>query len=85
MLTTPPNSVVQKRDLHVGGLGTSATGALAAIFDPLADMADTWPERARSAAADADGFVRDNPWTALAVVAVAGVGLGYLLARYPQR
>lgn len=85
MLTAHPNSVVQKRDLHVGGLGASAGGALAAVTDPTADMAESWLERARGAANDADSLVRDNLWAALGVAAVVGLGLGYLLARYPQR
>ena len=70
MLTTHPNSVVQKRDLHVGGLGSSASGALAAVTEPVAGLADSWLHRARSAAQDADGYVHDNPWAALAVVAL---------------
>ena len=84
MLTTHPSSVVQKRDLHVGGLGSSASGALAAVTDPVADMADSWLQKARSAARDADDYVHDNPWAALAVVAMVGLAAGYLLSRSPQ-
>lgn len=84
MLTTHPSSVVQKRDLHVGGLGSSASGALAAITDPTADMADSWLQKARSAARDADDYVHDHPWAALAVVAMVGLAAGYLLSRSPQ-
>ena len=84
MLTTHPGSVVQKRDLHVGGMGTSAAGALAAVMDPICDVPDPWLEKARGAAVDADGFVRDNRWAALAVVAAVGLAAGYLLSRYPR-
>src|SRR5258706_3546883 len=61
MLTTHPSSVVQKRDLHVGGLGSSASGALAAVTDPLRDAADSWLERARDVAQEADDYLRRNP------------------------
>ena len=88
MLTTHPSSVFQKRDLHVGGLGSSASGALAAVTEPVhdaadewLDAADTWLERVRDAAEDADDYVRNNPWTALTVAAVVGLAAGYLLAR----
>ena len=81
MLTTHPSSVVQKRDLHVGGLGSSASGALAAVSDPVRDAADSWLERARDAAQDADDYVRGNPWAALAVAALVGLAAGYLLSQ----
>jgi ElaB/YqjD/DUF883 family membrane-anchored ribosome-binding protein len=81
MLTTHPSSVFQKRDLHVGGLGSSASGALAAVADPVRDAADSWLERARDVAQDADDYVRDNPWAALAVAALLGLAAGYLLSQ----
>jgi ElaB/YqjD/DUF883 family membrane-anchored ribosome-binding protein len=81
MMTTHPNSVFQKRDLHVGGLGSSASGALAAVTDPVRDGTDSWLERARDAAQDADDYVRHNPWAALAVAALVGLAAGYLLSQ----
>jgi ElaB/YqjD/DUF883 family membrane-anchored ribosome-binding protein len=81
MLTAHPSSVVQKRDLHVGGLGSNATGALAAVTDPVGEAAQTWLRRTRDAVRDADDFIHDNPWAALGIVAVLGVAAGYLLAQ----
>ena len=81
MLTTHPSSVAQKRDLHVGGLGASTAGALAAVADPMMDVADSWVERLRGAVNDADDYVHNNPWAALAVVGLVGMAAGYLLAR----
>jgi ElaB/YqjD/DUF883 family membrane-anchored ribosome-binding protein len=81
MLTTHPSSVFQKRDLHVGGLGSNASGALAAVTDPVHEVADSWLERARDAVQDADDYVRDNPWTALAAAALVGLAAGYLLSQ----
>jgi ElaB/YqjD/DUF883 family membrane-anchored ribosome-binding protein len=81
MLTSHPSSVPQKRDLHVGGLGSNASGAWAAVSGPARDAADSWVTRVRDAAREADDYVHDNPWAALAVVALAGVAAGYLLSR----
>jgi ElaB/YqjD/DUF883 family membrane-anchored ribosome-binding protein len=81
MLTTHPSSVVQKRDLHVGGLGSEASGALAAVTDPFADMSNSWLAKARHTAREADDYVRDNPWPALAFVACIGLAAGFLLSR----
>jgi ElaB/YqjD/DUF883 family membrane-anchored ribosome-binding protein len=81
MLTADPSSVVQKRDLHVGGLGSSASGALAAVSDRLPEVSQGWLRAARNAARDADDYVREQPWAALAVVAVLGMAAGYLISR----
>jgi len=85
MLTSHPSSIAQKRDLHVGGLGSSASGALAAVTDPFAQMADSWLARARNAARQADDYVHENPWGALAVVAVLCLAAGYLWSRSSQQ
>lgn len=81
MLTTDPSSVVQKRDLHVGGLGANVSGALAAVADPMGDGLELWVKRVRHTVRDADDFVHDNPYAALAVVGLLGLAAGYLLSR----
>ena len=81
MLTSHPSSFVQKRDLHVGGLGLGVSGALAAVTDPIGDGSDSWVDRLREAAIEVDDYVHNNPWAALAVVALAGAAAGYLLSR----
>ncbi len=81
MLTTDPRSVVQKRDLHVGGLGASVSGALAAVADPMGDGIDSWTKRTRHTLRDADDFVHANSYAALAVVGLVGLAAGYLLSR----
>jgi ElaB/YqjD/DUF883 family membrane-anchored ribosome-binding protein len=80
-MLTSPNGTDAKRDLHVGGVGSDASAALASVIDPLLDASEDWVQQARNVARNANDFVRDNPWQALAVVAVLGVTLGYLLAR----
>jgi ElaB/YqjD/DUF883 family membrane-anchored ribosome-binding protein len=84
MLTAPTSSVEQKRDLHVGGLGASASGALAAVTEPAVDLVDSWLARARDTAQAADDYVRERPWSALAVVALLGLAAGFLLSRRSQ-
>jgi len=81
MLTAPPSSFAQKRDLHVGGLGSRASGALAAVSDPVSGGYESWLRSARDAARDADDYVHRNPWTALAVVALVGLAAGFVLSR----
>src|ERR1700677_169897 len=81
MLTAHPSSFVQKRDLHVGGLGLGASGALAARAQTIVDAADSWVDRLRTAAIEVDDYVHDNPWAALALVALVGAAAGYLLSR----
>lgn len=81
ILTADPSSVVQKRDLHVGGLGAGASGALAAVADPAAEGMDSWVRRVRDTVREADDFVHDQPYAALAVVGLLGLAAGYLLSR----
>lgn len=82
MLTALTSSVEQKRDLHVGGLGVAtASGALAAVTEPAVDLVDSWLARARDTAQAADDYVRERPWSALAVVALLGLAAGFLLSR----
>lgn len=85
MMTTSPSSVVQKRDLHIGGIGASGSGALAAVSDgvthSVVDTAHSWRVRARDAARNTDDFVHGSPWAALAVAAAVGIAAGYIFGR----
>jgi len=80
MLVSPSSSVAQKRDLHVGGLGAGGAGAPSTVIDPMIEAAG-WLRRGRKAARNADEYVRMNPWTALALVALAGVAAGLLASQ----
>jgi ElaB/YqjD/DUF883 family membrane-anchored ribosome-binding protein len=81
ILTAHPSAYEQKRDLHVGGLGRHAIPTLAAVADPVHEVADSWLEKAKDAAEVADDMVRDNPWAAVAVVGALGLALGWFLAQ----
>jgi ElaB/YqjD/DUF883 family membrane-anchored ribosome-binding protein len=76
-----PRNTAEKRDLHVGGLGVSPSGALAAVVDPLVDASETWMHRARDLVRTTDDYIRDNPWQAIGMVALVGVTLGFMLSR----
>jgi ElaB/YqjD/DUF883 family membrane-anchored ribosome-binding protein len=79
------NSATAKKDLHVGGVGASSAGTLAAVIDPLMDASENWVQKARDVVSSADDYVRNNPWQALGVMALVGVTLGYLLSRRGSR
>jgi hypothetical protein len=81
MLTAKPNSVFEKRDLHVGGMGAGAPSTLAAVTEPPLDFPESLLKSARQAARDAEYFVQGNPWAALGAVAALGVAAGFLLGR----
>ena len=85
MLVTPSSSVNQKRDLHVGGLGSGGAGAPATIVDPMIEAAGSWLYRGKMAARNTDEFVRMNPWAALALVALAALAAGLLASRRTDR
>jgi ElaB/YqjD/DUF883 family membrane-anchored ribosome-binding protein len=75
------NSATAKKDLHIGGLGTTSSATLASVIDPLMDASENWVQKARAFVSSADDYVRNNPWQALGVMAMLGVTLGYLLSR----
>jgi hypothetical protein len=79
MLTAHPSTVVQKRDLHVGGLGASRriSTSAAPTSATFIDHADSWLDRAR----EAEIFIRRNPWTAVALVGLLGLAAGFALSR----
>lgn len=87
MHTAKYNTVAEKRDLHVGGLGAGASGALAAVVDPLADsimgVSGAWMRKVKGAARSADDYVRTSPWQAIGLIALVGLAAGYLLSRRP--
>ena len=79
MMTNRNSAIPEKRDLHVGGLGSSASVGLRMI-EPW-DGAAKVRNAVRDAANEADDYIRDNTWTAIGVVALVGLAAGYFLFR----
>jgi ElaB/YqjD/DUF883 family membrane-anchored ribosome-binding protein len=56
------------------------TGKLQEMTDKLQDWQKRAGERARDFSRATDGYVRENTWTTVAIAAVIGCLLGYLLS-----
>jgi hypothetical protein len=83
-MASPNNAIVEKKDLHVGGVGSSVSAGRAGIApraDDAIDAAATWSNSARNAVRNADGYVHDNPWAAIGVSTFIGLAAGYFLSR----
>jgi ElaB/YqjD/DUF883 family membrane-anchored ribosome-binding protein len=81
MMTSRNSAIAEKRDLHVGGLGASASAGLATMIEPLMDVRGPWLRKVRDMAQSADDSLRDNPWAAVGLIALVGLAAGYLLSR----
>jgi hypothetical protein len=79
MLMSRPNTLEQKKDLHVGGLGAPA--AESPRWAAVTPLEDSWARSGRNLAAGAEDFVRRNPLAAIALIGAAGVLVGLFLAR----
>ncbi|NDJ56250.1 DUF883 domain-containing protein [Enterobacteriaceae bacterium 4M9] len=62
-------------------LRTKAQRALKDSRQRLGETSDAIARQTREAAARADEYVHDNPWTGIGIGAAVGVVLGVLLAR----
>jgi ElaB/YqjD/DUF883 family membrane-anchored ribosome-binding protein len=73
------DTVVQLRDFR------PADDVQATLTDAVVDAFGRWSDTAKSAAQTADDFVRENPWRAAGIVAVIGIGAGFLAAWLSRR
>jgi ElaB/YqjD/DUF883 family membrane-anchored ribosome-binding protein len=90
MMVARNGSFSQKKDLHVGGLGTVGglgnnvqprlAAAAATQFDAMGASRHLL-NQAREAAKSANHVLRNNPWAALGLGAALGLTAGYLLSR----
>ncbi|KAA8997030.1 stress response protein ElaB [Affinibrenneria salicis] len=60
----------------------NAEQALADVKERLGTASESYYQRAKDAACQADGYVRDNPWHGVGIGATVGLVLGLLLARH---
>ncbi|MFB0860240.1 YqjD family protein [Enterobacter cloacae] len=75
------NSSADKSKEEVSKLRSKAEQALKESRYRLGETGDALAKQTRAAAARADEYVRDNPWTGVGIGAAIGVVLGVLLTR----
>lgn len=75
------NSSADKSKEEVSKLRSKAEQALKESRYRLGETGDALAKQTREAAARADEYVRDNPWTGVGIGAAVGVVLGVLLTR----
>ncbi|MCS2148489.1 MULTISPECIES: DUF883 family protein [Scandinavium] len=75
------NSSSDKSKEELGKLRSKAERALKDSRHRLGETSDALAKQTREAAARADEYVRDNPWTGVGIGAAVGVVLGVLLSR----
>ena len=75
------NSSTDKSKEELSKLRSKAESALKDSRYRLGETGDALANQTREAAARADEYVRDNPWTGVGIGAAVGVVLGVLLTR----
>ncbi len=81
-MSTNHDPFFEKKDLHVGGLGSSTTAAGPAyLTNSFIEEADTWVQRAREVLSDADDYVRENPWRVIGISTLLGFAAGLIVSR----
>jgi ElaB/YqjD/DUF883 family membrane-anchored ribosome-binding protein len=69
------------KDADVSRVRSKVESALASAKQSLADGTATARRQAQKVAGTADQYVRESPWQAIGIAALAGVAVGFLLAR----
>lgn len=80
-MSTNQDPFFEKKDLHVGGLGSSTAAGPAYLTDSFIEEADTWIQRAREVLSDADDYVRENPWRVIGISTLLGFAAGLIVSR----
>lgn len=75
------NSSTDKSKEEMGKLRSKAEHALKESRERLGETSDAIARQTREAAARADTYVRENPWTGVGIGAAVGLVLGVLLTR----
>ncbi|ADO46875.1 DUF883 family protein [[Enterobacter] lignolyticus] len=75
------NSSSDKSKEEVSKLRSKAERALKESRNRLGETSDAIAKQTREAAARADEYVHDNPWTGVGIGAAVGLVLGVLLTR----
>lgn len=75
------NSSADKSKEEMGKLRSKAESALKESRARLGETSEAILRQTREAAARADDYVRENPWTGVGIGAAVGLVLGVLLSR----
>jgi ElaB/YqjD/DUF883 family membrane-anchored ribosome-binding protein len=73
--------VADAADPELARLRANVEATLATTKAALSDGTEQVRRQARDALASGDRYVRERPWEAIGVAAVAGVAIGFLLGR----
>ena len=73
--------VGEAADPEIARLRSKVEGALATTKQALADGADLVQRQAKDAVAAGDRYVREQPWQAIGIAALAGLAVGFLVSR----
>jgi len=68
-------------DPEIARLRTKVESAIATARGALADGADQVQHKTREALEAGSQYVREQPWQAIGIAAVAGVAIGFLVSR----
>ena len=73
--------VSEAADPEIARLRAKVEGAIATTKKAIADGADEVQRHAKDALDAGDRYVRDQPWQAIGIAAVAGLAIGFLVSR----
>jgi DUF883 C-terminal glycine zipper region len=85
MVATSDNGYQQTKDWDIRDLGGEFDVDSLIWADEIADETASCVEQLRSAATQAEEFVRARPWQAVGMIALVGFTAGLLLARMLSR
>jgi len=73
--------VSEAADPEIARLRAKVESALATTKKAIADGADQVQRQAKDALDAGDRYVRDQPWQAIGIAAIAGLAIGFLVSR----
>lgn len=73
--------VSEAADPEIARLRAKVEGAIATTKKAIADGTDEVQRHAKDALDAGDRYVRDQPWQAIGIAAIAGLAIGFLVSR----
>lgn len=81
MIVNKDNGSLEKKDLHIGGLGVTSDVNSLIWADDFIDETGSLGAQLQAAATRAEEFVHARPWQAIGLVAIVSFTATLLLAR----